>query len=148
MTYATTWTAEQKATLRKLWGEGYSAGRIGQMLGFTRNAAMGQIHRMKLPKRVNVEKVRAERAPRKRADPPQGFKKPRKIHPGTIVDREIPVEQRKSLFQLERKDCKWPVGDPGEPDFFFCGAPRTKGSPYCGPHWHRGIDHAYMEKWL
>ncbi len=147
MTYAF-WTAEQKATLQKLWSDGYSAGRIGQLLGITRNAAIGQVHRMRLPKRVNVEKVRAERTPRKKTEPPQGYKKPRKIHPGTIVDHEIPLEQRKNLFELGRGNCRWPVGNPGSPEFYFCGAP-TKGiCPYCGPHWFRAIDHAYMEKWL
>ncbi len=149
MTFATVWTAAEKATLRELWDKGWSGGRIAQELKrFTRSAVIGKVHRMRLPKRVDVQKVRAERTPRKKTDPPQGFKKPKKIHPGTIVDREIPLEQRKNLFQLDRGHCKWPVGDPGEPDFFFCGAPRTKGSPYCGPHWHRGVDHAYMEKWL
>ena len=34
---------------------------------------------------------------------------------------EIPVEQRKTLLQLTEKTCRWPIGDPGSAEFFFCG---------------------------
>ena len=30
--------------------------------------------------------------------------------------------------------CCWPIGDPGTPNFHFCGAPAVPGKPYCGPH--------------
>src|SRR3954447_16183582 len=33
----------------------------------------------------------------------------------------IPVEQRLSLLQLSEETCKWPIGDPLTPDFYFCG---------------------------
>jgi GcrA cell cycle regulator len=39
-----------------------------------------------------------------------------------------------SLLELTEDTCRWPVGDVGEPGFFFCGEPPLAGAPYCGPH--------------
>ena len=30
--------------------------------------------------------------------------------------------------------CKWPIGHPGDNDFYFCGKPVVPGKPYCGEH--------------
>jgi hypothetical protein len=30
--------------------------------------------------------------------------------------------------------CKWPLGDPGEKDFRFCGDPARSGGVYCVEH--------------
>jgi GcrA cell cycle regulator len=46
----------------------------------------------------------------------------------------IPFEQRRTLLQLTRASCRWPVGEPGRPDFFFCGARVEAGHPYCAGH--------------
>lgn len=54
----------------------------------------------------------------------------------TAFDREaIPAGQRKTFMQLTEKTCRWPVGDVGSPDFFFCGGEALSG-PYCAHH-HR-----------
>ncbi|MEO9862983.1 MAG: GcrA family cell cycle regulator [Yoonia sp.] len=39
-----------------------------------------------------------------------------------------------SLMELTEKTCKWPVGDPATPDFWFCGLPVQSGKPYCEAH--------------
>ncbi len=52
---------------------------------------------------------------------------------------EIPLEQRKTLLQLTEKTCHWPVGDPGSPDFFFCGGESANDQPYCSFHAPRGL---------
>lgn len=36
--------------------------------------------------------------------------------------------------------CRWPVGDPSEPDFSFCGAPRLGRSSYCCDHLARAFE--------
>lgn len=56
------------------------------------------------------------------------------------TDLLIPIEQRKALLELRQADCHWPVGDPTEPGFFFCGAPIAAHSPYCVSHWRRAIN--------
>ena len=38
--------------------------------------------------------------------------------------------------------CAWPIGDPDDPDFHFCGAPSIEGKPYCAEHAAR----AYISK--
>lgn len=30
--------------------------------------------------------------------------------------------------------CLWPIGDPGDEDFHFCGEPAIPGKPYCAVH--------------
>jgi GcrA cell cycle regulator len=34
------------------------------------------------------------------------------------------------------KSCSWPVGDPKQPGFHFCGEPAEPGRPYCPNHCH------------
>jgi GcrA cell cycle regulator len=35
---------------------------------------------------------------------------------------------------LNEQTCRWPVGDPGSSDFFFCGGNTIAGLPYCAYH--------------
>jgi GcrA cell cycle regulator len=56
----------------------------------------------------------------------------------------IPVEQRLSLLQLTEQTCKWPIGDPLMPEFYFCGQHSEEGKPYCEFHSHRAYHQ--MEK--
>jgi GcrA cell cycle regulator len=49
----------------------------------------------------------------------------------------LAVEQtakRLSLMELTERTCKWPVGDPATPNFWFCGLPVQQGKPYCEAH--------------
>ena len=41
----------------------------------------------------------------------------------------------KKLLDLEKNDCRWPIGEPRHPDFHFCGAPQITDRPYCELHW-------------
>jgi len=46
-------------------------------------------------------------------------------------------KHRCGLFDLTNTSCRWPVGDPGTADFFFCGAPEAaldQSRPYCPAH--------------
>lgn len=43
------WTAEADDELRRLQAGGYSGGRIAALMGKTRNAVIGRLHRLKLP---------------------------------------------------------------------------------------------------
>jgi GcrA cell cycle regulator len=44
------------------------------------------------------------------------------------------VADKTSLLDLNDRICKWPMGHPGEPDFYFCGQPANPGYPYCVEH--------------
>ncbi len=41
----------------------------------------------------------------------------------------------KTMENLEMRDCRWPIGDPRQPGFHFCGARQIEGRPYCELHW-------------
>lgn len=43
------------------------------------------------------------------------------------------------LVKLTESTCKWPIGDPAEPTFGFCGHPSPEGSPYCDHHHARSV---------
>jgi GcrA cell cycle regulator len=49
----------------------------------------------------------------------------------------IPVAQRLTLLQLNEHTCKWPIGDPLTPDFYFCGQHSDENKPYCEFHSRR-----------
>jgi hypothetical protein len=40
----------------------------------------------------------------------------------------------KTLVELESNECRWPIGDPKEPQFHFCGSLQRPGYPYCERH--------------
>ncbi|WP_273687172.1 GcrA family cell cycle regulator [Ketogulonicigenium vulgare] len=44
------------------------------------------------------------------------------------------VARKLTLMELTEKTCKWPVGDPSTPHFWFCGLPVQSGKPYCEAH--------------
>jgi len=49
--------------------------------------------------------------------------------------REVEKRARRlTLMELTERTCKWPIGDPATPDFWFCGLPVEQGKPYCEVH--------------
>ena len=51
-----------------------------------------------------------------------------------LVDNIIPMGQRRTLLELTELTCRWPIGDPGSAEFFFCGGQAATGTPYCSYH--------------
>jgi len=49
----------------------------------------------------------------------------------------VPLDRRLRLVQLTEHTCKWPIGDPLSPDFYFCGGESLEGKPYCEFHTKR-----------
>ena len=94
-----TWTDERVSLLRQLWGNGKSASEIAQILGdeITRNAVIGKAHRLGLSGRPSP----IRKKPSAEASPPSGA----------------------TILSLTDRMCKWPIGDPREPGFHFCGRP-------------------------
>lgn len=126
------WTDERVALLKKLWGEGKTAAEIAKSLGggFTRNAVIGKAHRLKLSSRLSPitpppRKLEAANttvrtsAPRAKAAP---------IQAAAIVTKGI------KLIDLKERMCRWPLGDPKDPEFNFCGCNSVAGLPYCADH--------------
>lgn len=131
MTAALTWTDERVEQLKKMWGEGLSASQIARALGdVTRNAVIGKVHRLGLSGRAPSPRV--ER-PRTVAPRPA----PRLVQPApAIPDEPLRFDDGSfaTVMTVTREMCKWPIGDPAQNDFHFCGRGVKDGSPYCEGH--------------
>lgn len=46
----------------------------------------------------------------------------------------VPMSRRLELTELTERTCKWPIGDPLNDDFHFCGNESPDNSPYCTYH--------------
>lgn len=52
----------------------------------------------------------------------------------TIEKEIVPLGGGVALIDLTERMCKWPIGDPRDPDFTFCGRGIRTGTPYCPEH--------------
>lgn len=136
------WEPADEDLLRLLWARGLHASQIATELGgrFSRSAVIGKAHRLKLSARA-----KNHRSPTK----PTRFTAPRIKGPvrsapfrhrpllylavDNSADEDIPQDQRKSIMELNEHTCRWPVGDPQNVDFFYCGA-ESAGFTYCPKH--------------
>ena len=39
-----------------------------------------------------------------------------------------------TVLTVKDSMCKWPIGDPADNNFGFCGHASSDGSPYCAEH--------------
>jgi GcrA cell cycle regulator len=139
------WTKERIATLKRLWAQGKSAGAIAKMLGgVSRAAVLGKIFRLRLgaaEKSAKKTREKAKAADQKRHRIPQQDQPARRrgVAPEIAAKASGP-SGRKSLLELTNKCCRWPHGQPGTKNFFFCGASGAdleNGLPYCPQHVRR-----------
>jgi len=138
------WTETRVAVLRSLWANGLSAGQIALHAEIrdgawpSRNAVIGKVHRMGLTGRYypakSRKKDRARHAkpamilrPKFRADPLPPLKDDleriaalRPVDPNLTIDRLTPLA------------CRYPIGDPKEAGFTYCG--RTCEGAWCAEH--------------
>jgi len=145
-----TWTDERVEILKRRWAEGLSASQIAAELGgITRNAVIGKVHRLGLSGRAKSPSSAAPR-PRKPRAHSQMLRVSRPTVRGNtalahayeydtepepeLIDNIIPLGQRRSLLELTEETCRWPIGDPGSADFFFCGGQTLTSLPYCAYH--------------
>ena len=135
------WTDERVTLLRKLWAEGLSASQIAKQLGgVTRNAVIGKVHRLGLAGRATPSRP-AKRPVRTARPRVMGPSAPRLRMPSTMPTVVIPdlepmkLEDGKAanVLTLNESMCKFPIGDPTDPDFAFCGR-GSSGGPYCADH--------------
>ena len=125
------WTYERIEKLKKLWEEGLTASRIATELGdVTRNAVIGKAHRLGLSGRMASK------------GPISGISiiRKKKIH--------IPKDQK--IIEIETQSnepmnptpfsgirdglCRWPIGEPENSNFKFCGRTTNEDFVYCKEH--------------
>ncbi len=107
------WTDGKIAQLCQLWGSGKSASEIAELLGdgISRNAVIGKAHRLGLSGR------------------PSPIKKKRMAAQSSDVKAG-----GATILNLTERMCRWPLGDPKQPGFRFCGKPALPNLPYCAEH--------------
>lgn len=144
------WTKPRVETLTRMWTEGYSCSLIAAELGggISRSAVIGKRDRLKLPSRReghlppihrpnnygNRKGVAPHSKRRRKAKSNGGVPEQDAMPPQPIDDLAIPIAQRRTILELTEDTCKWPVGDPDRPGFFFCGGTPKHGLPYCAAH--------------
>jgi GcrA cell cycle regulator len=150
------WNDERVELLKKLWADGLSASQIaGRLGGVTRNAVIGKVHRLGLSGRATTSRMKSHR-PRVRAQTAKRLMKPRFAAIGNPALRQlylgdtepyvppaeelvIPMNERKYIQTLTETCCRWPIGDPQQADFHFCGKQKVTGLPYCEVHARRAF---------
>lgn len=148
------WTEQRIEMLRRLWGQGQTASQIAAALGgITRNAVIGKAHRLGLTgrpspiKRDSTGGNSPKRRPAARriamAAQPKPMLPLQRSAPTSTQSEVAPPppapQERSRAYTAQRaqgggKACSWPVGDPKQPGFHFCGEPAEAGRPYCGQH--------------
>ena len=148
------WTEDRVNVLKKLWAEGHSASQIAKELGgVTRNAVIGKVHRLGLSGRATPSRPvkrpprLARPKPRLQPDGTVTAPKPQQAPAAETALRSSeraamlaalppqPLSDGEAATILTIRDsmCKWPIGDPADPNFAFCGRKATCG-PYCAEH--------------
>ena len=157
------WTDARIAYLKAQWLKGVTARQIARQLGggISRSAVLGKIHRLgfaDLSPRSWVHRSHLKRGGARRVSdqlraerpfslafagqqwpPPAWVIEAKPYVEDPRIDADIPLAQRRSLLELTRGACRWPVGDPSHPDFFFCGAEALRGRSYCAAHGARAL---------
>ena len=126
------WTYERIEKLKQLWEEGLTASRIAIELGeVTRNAVIGKAHRLGLAGRMasksknnGISIIRKKRI--------NLSKSQKVIDISPIIDEPM---NPTSFENIKDGLCRWPLGDPGEMDFKFCGRNTNEGFVYCSAHY-------------
>lgn len=153
------WNDDRVEQLKKLWADGLSASQIAAQLGeVTRNAVIGKVHRLGLATRASSNRTNSSRLRLRQAQPRRQVQRQRVSpvgntafrqmleadasplgHTPIVEEIEIPLAERKTLQDLTEGMCRWPIGDPQQADFHFCGRNKVTGLPYCETHARRAF---------
>lgn len=139
------WTEDRVERLRSLAADNLSCAQIANDLGVTRNAVIGKLQRLGVsnghrPRERNERPSKTGRLiirPRRKKTYGGEIQVLPQLPFIDLPDESIPLEQRKTIFELDNGTCRWPCGDPGTPEFFYCGNPEANnaaGIPYCRAH--------------
>ena len=154
------WTDEMVDQLREMWKQGLTTGEIGKRLGVSKNSIVGKVHRLGLSGRpspikkkddkeapaekkeatestIKATKPKAEKAPVAKAP-----KAEKKVEEQPEIEEKLEISApvashhngKTSLTDLDNHTCRWPIGDPKDENFHFCGRKVRIGQTYCDEH--------------
>lgn len=146
------WTDEAVEELKKMWDKGMTTGQIAKVLGVTKNSIIGKVHRLCLTARPSPIKksTNSEKKDTKPAKIEKNTtKKAKTTAPKAEKVKEVVIEKKEEvtkvetptieelnipLIKLDNHTCRWPLGDPRDEDFCFCGKKIKTGQTYCEEH--------------
>lgn len=136
---------EIQKRIQKLWEKGWTSTEIGNDLGMTRNAVMGQLYRM----RMAGAKLRGKPSTKEKVVPlpkPIGMKKfirrapaPKKLTQEEIVALTNPKPNGKpvKLVDLNPLSCRYIVSGYLPKEYMFCNEVKKEDSSYCLYHHYK-----------
>lgn len=126
------WSPEFTALIVRRYGTGESPTDLGREFGLTRNQVTAKLQRMgKIRRRTSEPRFVQPVSIRRLVDAPVAAR--------VVVPFRAEPAKPCGLETGGRHLCKWPFGDPREPDFAFCGQPAPEGKPYCVEHHRRSV---------
>jgi GcrA cell cycle regulator len=148
------WNQQKVDDLKKLWNEGVATSRIGEQLGFTKNAVIGKAFRLGLERRQNSRKKTARSQSVSSVTMYRETSAP--VHSQMTPKREVTRRREKFSFKKSIvgtgsfKSCQWPIGDPLEEGFHYCGGQNIPTKPYCIEHYKKAynVDEKYLDRLL
>ena len=148
------WNQQKVDDLKKLWNEGVATSRIGEQLGFTKNAVIGKAFRLGLERRQNSRKKTIHSQSVSSVTMYRETSVPG--HSQITPKREATRKREKFSFKKSIvgtgnfKSCQWPIGDPLEEGFHYCGGQNIPTKPYCIEHYKKAynVDEKYLDRLL
>ena len=136
-----TWTAERVDHFRGLLAKGLSFGAAATLIGVSRNAAIGKAKRIGLESSYHPQKNPRATIVRKAKYRPR--RRDVSVRPVLQAIYDAPPTQPGEflmirLFDLQTHHCRFPIGDPLDAAFAYCGHDYANGSAYCAYH-HRVV---------
>ena len=148
------WNQQKVEDLKKLWNEGVATSRIGEQLGFTKNAVIGKAFRLGLERRQNSRKKTAHSQSVSSATMYRESSNSGHSH----ISPKRENTRRREKFSFKKsivgtgsfKSCQWPIGDPLEEGFHYCGGQNIPTKPYCIEHYKKAynVDEKYLDRLL
>jgi len=142
------WTSEEITVVINLFNDGHSMGKIAEDVGRSRGSIAGKLDRAR---KAGLLKPAGEKVISRNI-----FKSHKNLRANTALiarglmprpARLVLVKKKErvrlkliesdtavTFAELQPTMCKWPMGDPKQSDFRFCGCRRLVDKPYCEAH--------------